>query len=154
MLDTPQILQTTPQMTAVIPVTCPRSEIQHVMGTGIGEIMQTLSAQGIAPAGPWFTHHLRMEPGIFDFEICVPVASPVTAAGRVRPGEWPAMKVARTNYRGPYEGLGDAWGEFMDWIETNGHKPAPDLYERYVLGPESGPDSAGWCTELNRPLLD
>ncbi len=90
MLDQPQITQTTAQLAAVIRLTIPRSEIQNAMGSGIGELMTTLAAQGIAPTGPWYSHHLRMDPGIFDFEIGVPVSAPVTPAGRVVPGELPA----------------------------------------------------------------
>ena len=154
MLDTPQIIQTTTQLTAIIPMIVPREEIQSVMGPGIQELLATIAAQGIAPAGPWFTHHLRRPTDTFDFEISIPVAAPVTAAGRVLPGQWPAMKVARTVYHGPYEGLGEAWGEFIEWIEANGHAPAPDLWECYLAGPESSPDPADWRTELNRPLTD
>ena len=154
MLDTPNITQTTARLTAFIHVIVPREDIQNVMGPGIGELMATVAAQGIAPAGPWFTHHRRRPTDTFDFEISVPVTAPVSAAGRVQPGEWPAMKVARTVHHGPYEGLADAWGEFIDWIETNGHNPAPDLYECYLAGPESGSDPANWRTELNLPLLD
>jgi effector-binding domain-containing protein len=154
MLDAPHIAQTTARLTAVIRVTIPRGEIQRVMGPGIRELMATIASQGIAPAGPWFNHHLKMTPDIFDFEIGVPVAAPVIAAGRVKPGQWPAMKVARTIYRGPYEGLGNAWGEFNAWIKAEGHMPAPDLWECYVAGPESGPDPANWRTELNRPLTN
>ena len=80
------------------------------MGPGIGEVMAAIAAQGLTPAGPWFTHHLRRPTDTFDFEICVPIAAPVTATGRVKPGRWPAMKVARTIYHGEYEGLGAAWG--------------------------------------------
>ena len=40
----------------------------------------------------------------------------------------------------------------MEWIETNGHKPAADLYECYLTNPEADPDPATWRTELNRPL--
>ena len=152
MLDTPQITQSTAQATAIIRFTIPREQIQEVMGPGIGELMSVVAAQGITPAGPIYSHHFRMDPDIFDFEIGVPVASPVTAAGRVTPGELPAVKVARAVYRGPYEGLGDAWGEFSEWIAANGHTPAADLWECYAAGPESGPDSSKWRTELNRPL--
>jgi effector-binding domain-containing protein len=84
---------------------------------------------------------------------CVPVASPVATAGRVQPGRLPAARVARTVYRGPYEGLGGAWGELCDWIEANGHVPREDLWECYVVGPESSHDPAAWRTELNRPLV-
>jgi len=140
MLDKPQIVQTDAQQTAFIHLTVPRAEIRNVMGPGL------------APAGPWFTHHLRMDPDTFDFEICVPVTAPVSAAGRVKAGQLRAATVARTVYHGPYEGLPAAWGEFMDWIAAEGHTPAPDLWERYVAGPESNPDPATWRTELNRPL--
>jgi len=153
MIDTPHITQTTAQLTAVIRLTIPRSEIRSVMGPGIGELMTAVKAQGIGPAGPWFTHHLKLDPATFDFEICVPVTAPVAAVGRVMAGEMPAVKVARTVYRGPYEGLGAAWGEFNAWIAANGHEPRPNLYEFYVAGPESSPNPADWRTELNRPLI-
>ena len=154
MLDEPQIIQTAAQLTAVIHLTIPRKEIQNVMGPGICELMAAVAAQGIAVVGPWFTHHLRMDPDIFDFEICVPVTTPVAAVGRVKPGQLPAARVARTTYCGPYEGLPAAWGEFMAWITAEGLTPRPDLWECYVAGPESNPDPATWRTELNRPLTD
>jgi effector-binding domain-containing protein len=153
LLDTPQITKTAGQLTAVIRLTIPRAEIRNVMGPGIRELMDVLGQQGIAPTGPWFSHQLRMDPEIFDFEISVPVASPVVAMGRVQPGRLPATTVARTIYRGPYEGLGPAWGEFGAWIAANGHKPAANLWECYAAGPESSPDPANWRTELNRPLI-
>jgi effector-binding domain-containing protein len=154
MIDKPQITRITAQLTARIHLTVPRAEMRDVMGPGLGEVRAAVAAQGIAAVGPWFTHHLRTDPDVFDFEICVPVTGPVVATGRVKPGEWPAMTVARTVYHGGYEGLGDAWGEFMAWIEAEGHRPGPDLWERYAAGPEAGPDPATWRTELNRPLLD
>lgn len=154
MLDTPQITSTSSQLAAIVPLTVPRSEIQEVMGPGVMEAMKVAGEQSIGPAGAWFTHHLRLDPEVFDFEICVPVKAPVTPSGRVIAGEWPAMKVVRTIYQGPYEGLGDAWGEFIDWIESQGLKTAGDIWERYLVGPESGPDGANYRTELNRELLD
>lgn len=154
MIDTPHITRTTARPAAVIRLTVPRERIQEVMGPGIGELMATLAEQGVEPAGPVFSHHRRMDPKVFDLEIGVPVEKPVTPAGRVEPGELPAATVARTVYQGPYEGLGNAWGEFGKWIATEGHAPAPNLWECYVSGPESGDDPADWRTELNRPLAD
>lgn len=152
MIDSPHLTETDDQLAAVIRLTIPRNEIQTVMGPAMEDLMATVAAQGIAPAGPLFSHHLRMDPDVFDFEVGVPVASPVAASGRVQPGQLPAATVARTTYRGPYEGLGETWGQFDAWIAEQGHAPAPNLWECYVAGPESGPDAAGWRTELNRPL--
>jgi effector-binding domain-containing protein len=154
MIETPEIVQSEAQEAAVIHVAVPREEIQQVMGPGITEVMETLAAQGIEPAGPWYTYHLRMDPKVFDFEIGVPVKKAVAPAGRVKRGQLRAAKVARTVYQGPYEGLGDAWGELDGWIQGQGLKPAPDLWERYIAGPESSDDPTAYRTELNKPLVD
>ncbi|MFC3108071.1 GyrI-like domain-containing protein [Undibacterium arcticum] len=154
MLDKPQIVKTEVQLAAVIRVTIPRTEIRNVMGPAIAEVMAAVAAQGIAPAGPVFSHHLRMDPDTFDFEVGVPVIAPVSAIGRVHASQLPAVTVARTVYHGSYEGLGPAWGEFIEWLTAEGHQAAPDLWECYVAGPESNPDPATWRTELNRPLID
>ena len=152
MLDTPHIIQTASRLTAIIRLTIPRSEIQSVMEPAIGEVMSTIAAQGLTPTGPVFSHHLKMDPLIFDFEVGVPVDSPVTATGRVQPGTLRAAKVALAVYRGPYEGLGPAWGEFCGWILGQGLTPAVDLWEFYTTGPESSPDPSTWQTELYQPL--
>lgn len=152
MIEAPEIVDVPEQETAVIRLTIPREDIQRVMGPGIQELMDAVGAQGVGPTGAWFTHHLRMSPKTFDFEIGVPVSAPVKPRGRVKPGRLPAAKVARSLYAGGYEGLGAAWGELDAWVAAAGHTPAPDLWERYLVGPESGPDAALYRTELNRPL--
>ena len=153
MIDTPQIVQATTQLTAIIHLTVSREEMPKIFGPAIGELIAAITAQGITPVGPVFTHHLRRPTDTFDFELCIAVSAPVTAAGRMQPSQWPAMRVARTIHHGPYEGLPDAWGDFMDWIKAEGHTPAPDLWECYLTNPDSNPDSATWLTELNRPLV-
>jgi effector-binding domain-containing protein len=152
MIDPPEIARTEATETAVIHVTVPREQIQEVMGPGIGELMATVAAQGVALTGPWFSHHLREPSDTFDFEIGVPVASPVTPAGRVKPGRLRATRVARTIYRGDYSGLGEAWGELDAWIGANGHAPEGDLWECYLTDPGANPDPSTWQTELVRPL--
>lgn len=147
MISPPQLVDTSYQLMACIQISVPREQIRHVMDPGLQEILGALADQGIEPSGPWFTHHFRIVPEIFEFEICVPVDKPVKPVGRVQPGEWPAMTVARTVYNGPYGGLGAAWKEFNEWISANSHEPAEDLWERYILSPPSAPQ-----TELNRPI--
>jgi effector-binding domain-containing protein len=152
MIDTPRITKIAAQPTAIIRLTIPRAEIRTVMGPAHKELMAVVAAQGITPAGAWFTHHLRLDPATFDFEVGVPVPTKVSAAGRVTAGQLPAATVARTIYHGPYEGLPLAWSEFGTWIKAEGHTAAPDLWESYVAGPESSPDAAAWRTELTWPL--
>lgn len=152
MLVTPQVIQTDQQLTAVIHLTIPRAEISDVMGPAIAEIMSTIAAQGVTLAGPCFSYHLKRPSAIFDFEVGFPVSRPITPAGRVKMSKLPAAKIVRTTYRGGYEGLGAAWGEFCAWIEAEGLNPQDSLWECYLSGPELSPDPDKWRTELNRPL--
>ena len=96
----------------------------------------------------------KTAPTAFDFELGVRVSAPVKATGRVKPGQLPAAKVARTVYSGAYEGLPSAWGEFVKWMRASGHEPAENLWEVYSVGPQSSSDPANWRTELNRPLTN
>jgi effector-binding domain-containing protein len=153
MIETPKAIETRNEHVATVHIATPRSKMQQVMGPAIGEVMSAVKAQGIGPTGPWYAHHLKMTPDSFDFDICVPVSSPVSAVGRVKPWHRPALKLVRTLYHGGYEGLGAAWHEFGAWIEANGFKTAGDLYECYMVGPETSPDSANWRTELSRPII-
>ena len=102
MILIPEILQTEAEAAAVIRLTVPRSEIRKVFGPAVGELMAALTEQGVKPSSPVFAHHLKMSADTFDFELGVKVAAPVKATGRVKPGELPATKVARTIYSGPY----------------------------------------------------
>jgi effector-binding domain-containing protein len=153
MIETPKLVETPAELVATIHIETPRSKMQQVMGPSIGEVMAAVKAQGIGPAGPWFAHHLKMTADAFDFDICVPVSSPVTATGRVTPWQRPALRAVCTIYHGSYEGLSGAWHDFTGWIEAHGHRTASDLYERYLVGPESSSDPASWRTELSRPVI-
>lgn len=154
MLESPQLTEVVAVQTATIHLTVPRDQIQSVMGPAIHEVMNAVIAQGIGPAGPVFSHHFQMNPETFDFEVGVPVSNPATSSGRVQPSMLRSSKVAKAIYCGPYEGLGTAWGEFCEWIASQGLKPAGDLWEHYVTGPESEPDSTQWRTELIQPLSE
>ena len=152
MIEKPEITETMAQASAVIHVTVPRDQIREVMGPGYEEVMAAVKAQGVGPAGPWYTRHFRMDPEVFDFEIGVPVSGTVEPAGRVAPGERPGGKVVRTVYHGGYEGLPGGWGEFEAWIEAQGLETGPGLWEIYAVGPGSSEDSVDYRTELFRPM--
>jgi effector-binding domain-containing protein len=154
MIDTPQLIHTEEQLTAVIHLTVPRAEISNVMGPAIAEIMSIITAQGATITGPYFSYHQKRPTDIFDFEVGFPVSQPITAAGRVKMSKLPAVKVIRTIYQGGYEGLGAAWGEFCKWIEAKELNVQESLWECYLTDPESNPDTDTWRTELNRPLTE
>ena len=152
MIDTPRVVETTPVPIAKLYAKVPTSEIGTRMGSLLRELGEELQSQNVKPVGPWFTHHFRRPEEFFDFEVCLPVERPISANGRVEPGEWPAMKMIQTVYTGPYQGLVPAWGEFMRWIEKEDLPISDEIWERYLVNPDTESDPEKWRTELNRPL--
>ncbi|MBI5518332.1 MAG: GyrI-like domain-containing protein [Deltaproteobacteria bacterium] len=152
MIDTPSLTDSPERTVAVLRITVPRNGIREVMGPAFAELLAVVKAQGVGPAGALFSHHHRMDPEVFDFEVGVPVTAAVTPSGRVEPGLLPAARVARTVYHGGYEGLGDAWGAFLTWVNTQPVAQRADFWETYLSGPESGLDPSRWQTELVKPL--
>src|SRR5450755_4416611 len=153
MIDEPKIVTTVDQPYAALHLTVAREQMQQVMGPAVQEVHAAVATQGLAPAGAWFTHHLRRPNATFDFEVCVPVATRIEDAGRVTGKTWPAMTVAKTELQGNYDRLAAAWGEFAAWTEREGHSMAPDLWEVYRIGPESSDNPDDWRTELNWEVL-
>ncbi|NOJ39753.1 GyrI-like domain-containing protein [Bradyrhizobium australiense] len=153
MIEPLRVIKTTPQLTALIPISVPREDVRKVMGPGLAELKVGVAAQNVAVVGPWFTHHIRNPGEVFDFEISLPVATPVAPANRMKPGQWPAMSIVQTTYHGGYEGLGSAWGEFIGIIKTAGHRAADGLYECYAVGPDMSADPSAWRTVLSKELL-
>lgn len=152
MIETPSIHQTKAQHTATIHLTITGVDMPKYMDPAIKEVVKALADQGITPSGPLFSYHHRMPSDTFDFEIGFPVAKEVKPAGRVRPSTLPAAKVARTVYQGPYEGLADAWREFIQWVKKEGLNADTKFYESY-LGDPSKQDPKDYRTEINRVLI-
>jgi len=153
MIDAPEIVETTPKPLAIIAIQTPLDGMRAAIGAGLQELFPTLAAQGITPIGPWFTHHLKCpDQDGFDFEMCIETATPVCPSGRIKPGTWPAMRVARTIHHGAYEGLQEAWGEFHAWLDANEVKTAEDLWEVYLVNPDNAGDPADYRTQLNREI--
>jgi effector-binding domain-containing protein len=152
LITTPEIVESPGQKVVFIHVTVPRAEIMQAMHSGLGELSAALKSQGVKPTGPWFTHHFRRPTETFDLRICFPVDKDVKPEGRVVMGALDAATVVRAVYSGDYKGLPAAWGEFIAWINARNLQTRDDLWERYIVGPESGMDPEEWHTEMNRPL--
>jgi len=149
----PEITNTKSLDAAVIHLVIPRDRIQSEMPQAIQEILAAPKSQGVQPVGPLFAHHLTTSNTQFDFEVGFPVNSAISPAGRVKAGELPGARVAKSVCEGGYEGLFAAWSAFDQWVTSGKLVGRGDLWEVYVTGPESSPDPSTWRTELYRPLI-
>jgi effector-binding domain-containing protein len=157
-LSTPQIIKTKARHIAFIRVVVPRevtgntNAMKDAIHGAFQELFPVLQAQSIEVTGPWFAHHLRKPTDTFEFEISLPVSSAVTPDGRIEAGITPILEAVQTIYTGPYEGLPDAWHDFLDWTQKNGHNLAEHFYEIYTKGPGQSVESSHYQTELIGPL--
>lgn len=149
MISTPQLITTQAVATAVIPLVIPVHDMPKYMDPAIQEVIKAITGQGIAITGPMFSYHHRRPTDTFDFEIGFPVAKAIKEEGRVVNGQLPAVKVVRSVYQGPYEGLAQAWPALQDWVRRNGHGGTGKFWESYLNNPDEVKDPKDYRTELN-----
>lgn len=149
MITTPEIVTTEEVITAAIPLVIPGRDMPKYMDPAIQEIIKLLADQGMKPAGPMFSYHHRRPSDTFDFEIGFPVAKAIKEDGRVINSKLPAVKVVRSVYQGPYEGLAQAWPALQKWVRANGHGETGRFWESYLNNPNEVEDPKDYRTELN-----
>ena len=148
-ISTPAVVTTQKVITAAIHLTIPGRDMPKYMDPAIQEIIRTVMAQGIRITGPMFSYHHRRPSDTFDFEIGFPVSTPIKEEGRVRNSMLPALKVVRSVYQGPYEGLAQAWTALQQWVRANGHPETGRFWEGYLNNPDEVKDPNAYRTELN-----
>lgn len=154
MITPPEVITTSELPTAVIQLLIPGRDMPKYMDPAIQEILKTLADQGMRPAGPMFSYHHRRPSDTFDFEIGFPVSAPIEPVGRVINSKLPAVKVARSVYQGPYEGLAQAWPALQKWVRENGHGGTGRFWERYLNNPVEVKNPSEYRTELNWVIGD
>lgn len=145
----PSIVETEERPTAVIHLVIPGRDMPKYMDPAIQEILKTLTDQCMQPSGPMFSYHHRRPSDTFDFEIGFPVAKAIIPSGRVVNGTLPGEKVVRTVYQGPYEQLGEAWGELQGWVRERKLVETGRFWESYLSNPDEVKDAKEYRTELN-----
>ncbi|MBX2974235.1 MAG: GyrI-like domain-containing protein [Flavobacteriales bacterium] len=149
MITTPEVITTKEAATAAIPLVIPGRDMPKYMDPAIQEVIKAITGQGIAITGPMFSYHHRRPSDTFDFEIGFPVLQAIRPEGRVINSKLPAVKVVRSVYQGPYEGLAQAWPALQDWVRKNGHGETGKFWESYLNNPDEVKDPKDYLTELN-----
>jgi effector-binding domain-containing protein len=124
-----------PQPAAIVRGHVEQQDLPAFLGAAFGETIQVITAQQHAPAGPPFARY-RISGTAFDVEAGFPSTGPITAAGRVEPGEVPGGTAAEVLYRGDYGGVGVAYEAAEKWLAGKGYRPDGEPWESYLDEPE------------------
>ena len=129
-----ELVDLRPQQVAVVHGHVTVAEIPGFLGAAFGEVIQTLSAQGLAPAGPPFGRFVPVGDG-FDVEAGFPATGAVMSAGRVTPAELPGGPTARVMHKGGYGEVAAAYRAAVEWVDGHGYVATAPPWESYLDEP-------------------
>ncbi len=123
------------QQVAVVAGSVAHDGIGPFIGGAFQEVAAVVAQQGLHFAGAPFARY-RMVEGGWEVEAGFPVSAPVRPEGRVRPGTLPGGPVARVVYRGPYQGVREAYDALDRSVRESGDHVADAPWEAYLDEPE------------------
>jgi DNA-binding transcriptional MerR regulator len=122
----------------------------------VGELVATLSAQGVPASGPpggiYANEVFTEERG--GAALFVPVTGEVRSVGRVTPISVPGAELAVITHHGSHNDLDRAYGALAAYVTE--HAVAVDglIREYYVVGPQDTNDDSTWRTEVGWPIFE
>jgi effector-binding domain-containing protein len=154
MTTEPRLVTLVSETTAVVRGRIRTDKLPGFFDRSFSTLSSTLSAQGIAPAGPAFGLY-HCPPGDHaDLEVGFTTDQPVTPDGDVVASSLPGGRVAQSVHEGSFDGLGESWRRLFSWIAEQGLTPRADFWEVYLTEPSPTMDPADLRTELNAPIED
>lgn len=129
------------QPTAVIRGRASPESISDVLGHTFEAVARAAADQGRQIAGPPFARYRTMDESGWDLEAGFPVDAPVVPDGEVEPSSLPECRAARLVHTGPYDTIGEAWGEASAWLEEHGYVATDAPWESYLDDPQVQPPS-------------
>jgi effector-binding domain-containing protein len=130
-----ELVQLQPQVSAVVRAHVSVEDIPDFLGDAFEEVLRTLSAQGLAVAGPPFGRYVPVGDG-FDVQAGFPSTGVVVPAGRVVAGELPGGPAARVLHTGDYEAVAAAYKAASEWALAHGHAATGPPWECYLDEPD------------------
>lgn len=147
-----RVVETEQRPTAVLRAQVPVAELPTFFQKAFGATWEVMQAQGLAPTGPPFALYRGMPAETVDVEVGFPVTSPVRPAGEVLPGTLPGGRAVEAMHVGPYDTMGETYGQVEQWMVAERLRPGPVMWESYLSDPQTEPDPATWHTLIHWPV--
>lgn len=130
-------------------------DIPNLLPPLIPEVVNWVQQQGLTPAGPPFFHYTKMEAGLLDIEVGIPLeeaGASLPGSERVKPGKFPAGQYVVTTFMGPYNRLNPVHQALERWGQEKGLSYKGPRTEFYPTDPAQEPDPENWKTIIEIPL--
>ncbi|MBC7382784.1 MAG: SRPBCC family protein [Bacteroidia bacterium] len=127
------------------------AEISKAFTTYVSELMAEMKKQGVEQAGPIFSINYSAKGDLYDMEVCIPVKTPMKAAGNIKPGNKAATKALVVNYYGDYMHIGKVYQPGFEYMSQQHLNASGAPMEFYITDPMMEKDTAKWLTEVVLP---
>lgn len=148
--------RTVPEVPALaVTDTVDAAELSDWWTSSYRELMDTLRANDIQPAGPVGGLY---DSALFEQErgrstMYVPVPSTPAVTGRARPFTVPAAELAITTHSGSHDDIDRTYGALGTYVTEHALAVAGPVREHYVVYRGDTADEASWRTELAWPVF-
>jgi effector-binding domain-containing protein len=121
------------------------------LGRIYGSVMQHLETLGEQDTGAAYAAFHNMDMQNLDMEAGFPVSRSLPGKDDIQAGQIPAGMFAVCHYTGPYDQVGPAYEQLMQFIMERGYTVAGPAYEWYFDGPDVPPQDSR--TDIVFPVM-
>lgn len=147
-----EIREIKPRPVIGIRKTIATSEIGDFIKSTFETVGPFFASNGMEMTGPPVAMYFETSESTVDMAAGAPVTSVTATSGDITELELPGGRVASAIYTGPYEGIPNAWDEFMQQLSAQDESGVEPCWEEYLTDPSQEPDSSKWQTLMVQPL--
>jgi effector-binding domain-containing protein len=147
-----RIVDTDERPTAVLRAQVPVAELPTFFQKAFGATWNALRKQGLSPTGPPFALYHGIPTRSVDVEVGFPVTASPQPEGEVAPSTLPGGRAVEAVHVGPYDTMGETYGQVEQWMVAERLQPGPVMWESYLSDPQAEPDPATWRTLIHWPV--
>ncbi len=149
----PEIVSIEPTPVVVVREVVPMNELSTYFGRAFQASAEAAEQQSVPLVGPPLAVYYSTPTETADIGGGFPTGGLVEATGSVTSDTLPGGRAAQVMHVGSYDSLSETYGRLMTWLDEQGLRPGPVMWEMYLNEPDpDNPD--GTMTQIVWPLAE
>jgi effector-binding domain-containing protein len=128
------------------------TELSDFFGTAFEAAAAELGRQGAHPAGPPIALYTGDPSDTVDVTAGYPVTDPVEAPPLLVVSHLAGGPAVQAIHTGNYDTLADTYAQIIEWLTEQKLTPTSQVWEEYLVGPDSGAAQSAWQTRIVFPV--
>jgi effector-binding domain-containing protein len=141
-------VQLEPRTVAGVRETVAMNALTDFFGRAYETTSTALAQQGAFPTGAPIAIYHGTPTTTADITAGFPVGQPVTPDGAIVTETLPGGPAAQTMHIGSYDDLATTYSALVIWFADQSLTAGTEMWEEYLVGPDSEPDPSHWQTRI------